>query len=50
MCAWCNVKPVWVGTGIEHDYCGRTHAEQAAQEQGHALAAPHGICHTVSNP
>ena len=28
-------------TGVEHDYCGRTHAEQALGE----LQDPHGCCH-----
>ena len=34
-------------TGITHDYCGRTHANEAA---GGMLAAPHGVCHTCSLP
>ena len=37
-------KPVHVDpvSGVEHDYCGRTHAKQAL---GDALADPHGCCH-----
>jgi hypothetical protein len=29
-------------TGIQHDYCGRTHAKQ----DGNNVSVPHGICHT----
>ena len=34
------------GTGITHDYCGRSHAQEA---QG-AIQAPHGVCHTCQLP
>ena len=34
------------GTGIAHDYCGRSHAQEA---QG-AIRAPHGVCHTCQLP
>jgi len=37
-------KPVWASAGIQHDYCGRTHAQQALGQ----LPAPHGICHTCN--
>jgi hypothetical protein len=39
----CN-RSVYVDahTGVSHDYCGRSHAQQAT---GGALAAPHGNCH-----
>ena len=33
-------------TGIAHDYCGRSHAQEA---QG-AIRAPHGVCHTCQLP
>lgn len=32
-------------TGIEYDYCGRTHANAALEEQGLQLRPPHGMCH-----
>ena len=32
-------------TGIEHDYCGRTHAKAALLQQGQELPPPHGACH-----
>ena len=37
-------------TGIAHDYCGRTHAREALEAQGAALADPHGKCHTCKLP
>ena len=41
-------RPVHVdpGTGIAHDYCGRSHAQEA---QG-TIQAPHGACHTCQLP
>ena len=35
-------------TGVEHDYCGRTHAKAALEEQGLQLPPPHGMCHTCN--
>jgi hypothetical protein len=32
-------------TGIEHDFCGRTHAKAALEQQGRELPPPHGACH-----
>ena len=38
-------RPVWIGGGIEHKFCGRTHAREALLREGKELAAPHGSCH-----
>jgi len=32
-------------TGIEHDFCGRTHARLALEAEGYSLEPPHGQCH-----
>jgi len=42
----CN-RPCWVEprTGIEHGYCGRTHAAQHYESLGKILPPPHGCCH-----
>eukprot|EP00960_Hanusia_phi_P009331 270302-Hanusia_phi.AAC.2 len=37
-------------TGIQHDYCGRTHARLALEAQGQNLQPPHGICHLCQLP
>lgn len=37
-------------TGITHDFCGRTHAQQALASQGRELPDPHGICHECALP
>ncbi|CAE8641545.1 unnamed protein product [Polarella glacialis] len=35
-------RPAWIGAGVVHKYCGRTHA---AQDLGWHLKEPHGYCH-----
>jgi len=42
-------RPVHVDavSGVEHDYCGRTHAKQ---DLGDDVADPHGCCHTCKLP
>lgn len=37
-------------TGIEHDFCGRTHAKEYARRNGQQLQRPHGICHVCKLP
>lgn len=37
-------------TGIEHDFCGRSHAAEYARLNGQQLPAPHGICHVCKLP
>jgi hypothetical protein len=37
-------------TGIVHDFCGRTHAEEYARRNGQTLQPPHGICHVCKLP
>ena len=37
-------------TGIEHDFCGRTHAAEFARRQGQQLPDPHGSCHICKLP
>ena len=37
-------------TGIEHDFCGRTHAKEYARRNGSVLPPPHGVCHTCKLP
>jgi hypothetical protein len=32
-------------SGLQHDYCGRTHAKQGLSQQGQTLWEPHGCCH-----
>ena len=45
-------RPVFIDptTKIPHDYCGRTHARQAARAKGVELPAPHGSCHVCQLP
>ena len=38
------------GTGIVHDFCGRTHAQEYARRNGQTLAPPHGSCHVCKLP
>jgi hypothetical protein len=45
--AGCD-RPAWIGNGITHAYCGRSHAQEALKEQGKELPAPHGSCHTCA--
>jgi len=42
----CN-KPRYrdATSGIQHDFCGRTHAAEYLRRQGQELVPPHGICH-----
>jgi len=38
-------------TGLRHDFCGRTHAQQALKrEYGRDLGPPHGSCHVCQWP
>ena len=43
-------RPVWVGAGIVHKYCGRSHARDALEREGKELQAPHGCCHACRLP
>lgn len=43
-------KPVWVGEGIAHHYCGRTHACEALNRKREQLQPPHGPCHRCQLP
>ena len=38
------------GDGIEHAYCGRSHAREALEKDGKQLPPPHGTCHTCQLP
>ena len=37
-------------TGIEHDFCGRSHAREFARRNGQELQPPHGSCHVCKLP
>ena len=41
---------MWVGAGIVHKYCGRSHARDALEREGKQLQAPHGCCHACRLP
>jgi len=43
----CHVDP---RTGVRHDYCGRTHAQQALALRNQTLPRPHGCCHVCQYP
>jgi len=53
--SYCNIpgcqRLCYVSGGVEHDYCGRTHANEVAKRGGGApLASPHGRCHVCQLP